>query len=322
MKIQRIVAVGLLGLVLNAPLALAQDRVAQDDHAAHVAPAAPSGNDEHASHADPAMPASETGRSDHTADETDAVPASTIEDRASEREHVAPDPPLSSMPHMTYEEMVDLMQMDDRSLFGHAVLDQLEWRRARGNNIQAWDAYAWYGRDEGKLWLKTEGERSAAKTEYAEVELLFNRYIARWWSLQVGARHEFGEGPERSWLAVGLQGLAPYFFEVDATAYVGAQGRTALRLESEYELLLTQRLILQPALEVNFYGKDDEASGFGAGLADAELGIRLRYEFHRQFAPFVGVSYRKLFGKTQDLAAGTGDDASEAQFVAGFRIWF
>jgi copper resistance protein B len=281
MKMQRIAVAGVVGMILISTPGWAQEHTGHDDHASHAS-------------------------------------ATKAEDRTSEREHVAPDPPQTIMPDMTYDEMVDMMQMDDRSRIGHAVVDQLEWRRARGNDTQAWDAYAWYGGDEGKLWLKTEGERSSDATEHAEVELLIDRYIARWWSLQLGARREFGEGPARNWAAVGLQGLAPHFFEVGATAYVGGQGRAALRLESEYELLLTQRLILQSGIEVNFYSKDDEARGLGSGLADAELGLRLRYEIHRQFAPFVGVSYHRLFGETKELSAG----ASKTQFVAGFRIWF
>lgn len=285
MKALRHATAGVVVLVLAAPIVLAQ----QSEHA------------DHAAHAAPGIPA---------------------DDRTSEREHVAPDPPQSVMPAMTHDEMLDMMQMDDRSLVGHVVLDQLEWRRVRGGSSQAWNAHAWYGRDEGKLWLKTAGERSADSTEHAQVELLLDRYIARWWSLQLGARHDFGAGPARNWLAVGMQGLAPHFFEVDATAYLGEGGRAALRLESEYELLLTQRLILQPALEVNFYSQDDAARNLGSGLANAELGIRLRYEIHRQFAPFVGVSYRRLFGETRDLAAVAGASASDAQFVAGFRVWF
>jgi len=116
-------------------------------------------------------------------------------------------------------------------------------------------------------------------------------------------RQDSGTGPDRTWLAFGIQGLAPYWFDVDATAYVGSSGRAALRLSGEYELLLTQRLILQPRMEVNLYGRRDEARGLGSGLADAAAGLRLRYEFSRQFAPYVGVEWAGKFGQTADLRA-------------------
>jgi copper resistance protein B len=251
-----------------------------------------------------------------------AAPLALAQEGVSESEHVAPEPPQSTMSEMTYGEMVQMMQMDDRSLIGHAVMDGLEIRRAGGNSSQRWDAYAWYGRDEGRIWLKTEGERMSGTTGDARVELLFDRYIARWWSLQVGARHDFGAGPARNWVAIGVHGLAPYFFKMDVAAYVGEQGRAALRVDTAYDVLLTQRLILQPALDFSVYSKDDEARNLGSGLADAELSLRLRYEIHRQFAPYAGVSYRRLFGKTKDLVAGGGGDASEVQLVAGVRAWF
>ena len=121
---------------------------------------------------------------------------------------------------------------------------------------------------------------------------------------------------------MGIQGLAPYWFEVDAAAYVGSGGRTALRLSADYELLLTQRLIVQPRIEANFYGKSDVARDIGKGLSDVTTGIRVRYEFTRQFAPYVGVPWATRFGQTADLARAAGEQIRNTRYVAGVRFWF
>ena len=146
--------------------------------------------------------------------------------------------------------------------------------------------------------------------------------MAAYWDTQLGVRHDGGEGPSRSWLAFGVQGLAPYWFEVDAAVYVGDAGRTALRLEAEYELLLTQKLILQPRVEANLYGKRDAERGLGAGLSDLTAGVRLRYEIRREFAPYVGIEWAGKFGRTADYAQAAGEDAKETRFVAGLRFWY
>ncbi|HWK74365.1 MAG TPA: copper resistance protein B, partial [Povalibacter sp.] len=172
-----------------------------------------------------------------------------------------------------------------------------------------------------KLWLKTEGE-SVAGDQEGRVELLWDWTFARWWSLQAGVRHDFGEGPSRTWAAFGVQGLAPYWFEVDAALYVGEEGRTAARFSAEYELLLTQRLIFQPQFEFNVYAKDDPRNALGSGLADTQLGLRLRYEIRREFAPYAGVVWSRLYGDTADLARSAGHDADDVQLVIGLRAWF
>ncbi|MGH8241093.1 MAG: copper resistance protein B, partial [Steroidobacteraceae bacterium] len=159
------------------------------------------------------------------------------------------------MHDMSNEEMIELMQMDDTSTFGMVLLDQLEWRQIDDRDALAWDAQAWYGNDFSKLWLKSEGERVAGEYE-GRAELYLDRVFARWWSLQAGVRQDFGEGPSRSWAGIGVQGLAPHWFEVEATAFVGEQGRIAALFSGEYEILLTQRLILQPKIEFDLYSKD------------------------------------------------------------------
>jgi copper resistance protein B len=225
------------------------------------------------------------------------------------------------MGDMSEEEMAEMMGMDDTEPYGLMLFDQLEWRDTDEGDALAWDGRAFYGTDYDKALLKTEGER--LDDEYqGSAELLWDHVFSRWWSLQAGVAHDFGEGPSRTWAAFGVQGLAPYWFEVEALVYVGEEGRTAASFSAEYEMFLTQRLILQPKFELDLYGKDDNVNGIGSGLSDAELGLRLRYEIRREFAPYLGVLWSRKFGETADLARAHGGDASEVQFVAGLRAWF
>lgn len=173
-----------------------------------------------------------------------------------------------------------------------------------------------------RLVIKAEGEVSNGKLQESRTEVLWGHAIATFWDTQLGVRVDNGVGPDRGWLAFGVQGLAPYWFEVDATAYVGDQGRTAFRLGAEYELLLTQKLILQPRVELNMYGKSDTGRGIGSGLAETQAGVRLRYEFSRQFAPYIGVERASKFGQTADLAREDGEKSGVTRWVAGVRFWF
>jgi copper resistance protein B len=235
-----------------------------------------------------------------------AAPNSDADETASEAAHVPPDPPQHSMGDMPYPEMAAMMQMDDTARTYKVLFDQLEWRNAAAGNAAAWDAEGWYG----------------GTTQNARADVLWDHTFARWWSLQAGGRQDFGGGPARTWAALGVQGLAPYWFDTEATFYVGEAGRTAARLKTEYDLLLTQRLILQPEGEANLYGKADPARQLGSGLSDLEIGLRLRYEVRREIAPYIGVVWSRSFGRTADLIRESGGDASDVQFVAGLRAWF
>ncbi len=232
-----------------------------------------------------------------------------------------PPPDPQPMGSLSSEDMRRLMQMDDSHHFATLMFDQLEWRAAHGHEDGAWDAQGWYGGDVDKAWLKTEGVHSGGRTD-ASVELLWDHVVSPWWNGQIGARSDVGTGPSRSWLALGLQGIAPYLFDTEATLYVGESGRTAARVKMEYDLYLTQRLVLQPKAEVNAYGKSDPARAVGSGLSDLELGARLRYEFRRELAPYIGVDWSRLFGATADLARADGRDAHDLQFALGVRFWF
>ncbi len=214
------------------------------------------------------------------------------------------------------------MHMHGATYLGSVIIDQLEAFSGDGSSGQAIDMQAWYGGDLDKLWFKAESERNDGQLGVTRIEALWNHAYAPYWGAQLGLRHDLGEGPSRDWVAFGVQGLAPYWFEVEATAYVGQSGRTALRLEAEYELLLTQRLILQPDVELHLYGKEDSARGIGSGLSDLDVGLRLRYEFTRKFAPYVGVVWSRKFGGTADFSRAEGGGAEDTQLVAGVRLWF
>lgn len=212
--------------------------------------------------------------------------------------------------------------MEDDPLLYKVMINQLELRDASGSNPRVWDIQGWLGKDLDKLWIKTEGEYVNGNAEEAELQLLYSRAIAPFWDLQAGWRRDIRPKPNRDWLALGIQGVAPYFFEMDAALFVGESGRTALRLDAEYELLFTQRLILTPEIEMNFYGKDDPEVNTGSGLSDLSVGLRLRYEIRREFAPYVGIHWSKKHGDTADYARAEGERVEDAQFVLGVRAWF
>lgn len=213
-------------------------------------------------------------------------------------------------------------QMHDSAINSFFLLDQLEYQDADAGSTLAWDASGWVGGDINRVWFRSEGERTNGVTEDAELQLLYGRSIGPWWDVVAGVRQDFKPESPQTWAAFGVQGMALYAFEAEATAFVGESGQTAARLEGDYDILLTNRLILQPTAEVNFYGKNDPERGVGSGLANTELGLRLRYEIVRQFAPYIGVSWSRSYGNTADLVRDEGEDVDEARFVAGIRMWF
>jgi copper resistance protein B len=225
------------------------------------------------------------------------------------------------MDGLSHERMMELMQMDDTAPFGLFALDQLEWRTHEGEDIAAVETQAYYGTDYDKAWLEAELEREGGE-DSGRIEVAWDRVVSPWWSVQTGLRHDVSHGPSRTWAAIGVQGLAPYFFEIDAALYVGEQGRTAARFAAEYEWLFTQRLVLQPEIELQAFGKDDPENGIASGVSDVEIGLRLRYEIRRELAPYVGVHWERKLGSSADLARAMGEDASALQFVAGVRVWF
>jgi copper resistance protein B len=214
------------------------------------------------------------------------------------------------------------LRLGDEHNFGSLLVDRLEAVHTADDTATAYDVQAWFGRDYDRVVLKAEGDYAKGQFEEASTELLWSHAVTAYWDAQVGLRYDGGEGPKRSWLAFGVQGLAPYWFEVDATAYVGDEGRSAVSVHAEYEVLLTQRWILQPRLEADFYGKEDAERGMGSGLAEARAGLRLRYEIRREFAPYVGLERVGKFGGSADFARAAGTDTKQTRAVAGVRFWF
>lgn len=214
------------------------------------------------------------------------------------------------------------LRLGDTHSFASLLAENFEATRGDGNTAAAYDLQGWYGRTYDRAVFKAEGDMDDGQLEDARTELLWGHAFAAYWDAQLGLRYDSGDGPNRSWLAIGLQGLATYWFEVEATGYLGENGRTALRLDTSYDLPLTQKLILQPSIEADVYGKSDPGRGLGSGLAEVSAQLRLRYEIRREFAPYIGVEWEQKFGKTKDLARVAGEEASEVRLVAGLRYWF
>jgi len=214
--------------------------------------------------------------------------------------------------------------MHEQEMFTKVMLDRLEWRDADPDAFTFWEGQAWYGGDINKLWLKSDGHVVKGDTAEADLEAYYSRAVAPYWDLQLGARHDFAlQGtPSRNWLGIGFKGLAPYKFDIDTTLYAGEQGRAALRTQVEYDLLLTQRLVLMPELDANLYSKDDVERGIGKGLANLDLGLRVRYELRREFAPYVGVVRSGKYGDTANLARDAGSPVHDIQWLLGVRAWW
>jgi len=198
----------------------------------------------------------------------------------------------------------------DNKVHAFVLFNRLE---ASDRGGLAWESQAWVGTDTDKLWLRSEGEHVDGRTHASDLEVMYGRPVSPWWELLAGVRHDFKPGASQDWAAIGIVGTAPYKIHVEATAYIGASGRTAARIEAEYDVLLTNRWILQPLVELNAWGEDDPARGIEAGAPTLEAGLRLRYELHRQFAPYLGVEHEHAFG---------GEGRSETRVVAGVRVWF
>ena len=241
----------------------------------------------------------------------------------------APTEPRTPIPPITDADRAAAFPtgVHDMHMHGHRVdtylrIDRLEAFDADPGAGQAWEAKGWIGGDVDRLWLRSEGERARNRLETADLELLWGHAVTPWWDFVAGVRQDFEPGDAQTFAAIGVQGLAPQKFEVSATAYVGERGQVAARFETEYELLLTNRLVLQPRVEVDFHGRDDPRRHVGSGLATAEAGLRLRYEITRQFAPYVGLVHERAFGDTAGYRRRESGRARDTRVVVGVRFWF
>lgn len=210
---------------------------------------------------------------------------------------------------------------EDDPMLTKIMLDQFEYD-LKSNNTASWDAQAWSGYDLNKFWLKTEGEYIGSNVQEAELQALYSRAILPYWDVQLGFRKDIKPSPSREWAVIGIQGLAPYFFDLDVTFFIDKEGGTAFRLNGEYEILITQRLILTPEIEINLYGKNDPEKGIGSGLADLSTELRLAYRITREFSPYIGINWIKKMGDTADYATEEGEEVRETQFVIGIKAWF
>lgn len=241
---------------------------------------------------------------------------------AASHESRTPIPALTNADRAAVFESQAGHQMHDDAINSFFLIDQLEWQNADAGSTLSWEASGWIGGDTDRLLLRTEGERTSGVTESAELQALWGHAISPWWDVVSGVRQDFKPGTPQTWAALGLQSMALYNLETQATAYLGEGGQTALRLKGDYDILLTNRLILQPTAEINIYGKNDPQRDTGSGLSETEFGLRLRYEIRPEFAPYIGVTWNRSYGKTADYAREEDEERSEARFVAGVRMWF
>jgi copper resistance protein B len=233
-----------------------------------------------------------------------------------------PIPPITEEDRKAaFPQGLDGHQVHDRGINYFVLFDQLEWQGTSAGGLNV-DATTWIGGDVDRLWLRGETETEDGRVGHASVHALWGHSLSRWWDVVAGVRQDFRPGDPQTMAAVGIQGLAPYWFEVQATAYVGGAGRAEVRLEAEYDLLLTNRLIAQPVAELTINGKADPARRAGAGLSSIETGVRVRYEIRRELAPYVGLTWtRKVFG-TADFARDDRERVSHARLTVGVRTWF
>ncbi len=234
--------------------------------------------------------------------------------------------PLASSDGYEYRGMAGWEKTDEITI-SKIIVDQLEYRKGDKENIQRWDMQGWRGTDYNKFWIKTEGELAVGKSEgELELQTLYSRAVSAYWDLQLGARADRfyggGRSDDRYFVVIGFQGLAPYWFDVEPALFVDDDGNLSARLTATYDLLLTQRLVLQPRMEVNLSANKVPTFGVGKGLNDLQIGFRLRYEFKRKIAPYIGVAWQKQYADTAKFTSADGGIVEDAKIVVGIRLWF
>lgn len=301
-----------LFLTAILPLAIATPAFAQHEGHTMPAPAA----DPHAGHA---MPTPSDPHAGHAMPSPDAPVGA----------EPAPLPPTDYAAERFYSrEAMDAARAQLALEHGggrawKVMLSTAELRPQDGDDAYAWEGEFWYGGDINRLVVKSQGEGEIGGDLHgAEAQLLYSRAIGPYFDMQAGVRHDFEPGPSRSYATVGFEGLAPYWFEVEGAAFLSEKGDLSARLEAAYDLRLTQKLILEPRAEIDLAAQDVRELGVGSGLSSAEFGLRLRYEFRREFGPYVGVSHERKFGRTADFARAAGDDVEATSLVVGVRAWF
>ncbi|OYW46395.1 MAG: copper resistance protein CopB [Sphingomonadales bacterium 12-68-11] len=296
---------------------------AADPHAGHVEPSAsaPPETGPHGGHAMSGAPAGDVG----------AMPVADAPAGTDLPAGDAPPPPVPTASAADAVYGAEAMHMGRHHLaefhggqkLYRVMLDTAEAQLREGRDGFAWDAEAWYGGDLDRLWLKSDGEGAiGGSIEKAEVQALYSRALDPYFNLQGGVRYDVRPDPSRAYAVIGIEGLAPGFFEVEGALFLSNEGEVMARIEGSYDQRITQRLILQPQAELNFAAQDSPEIGVGSGLSDAEIGLRLRYDVRREFAPYVGVQYRRAFGETRRMLQSQGEDAGGWSFLTGIRAWF
>jgi copper resistance protein B len=211
----------------------------------------------------------------------------------------------------------------DNGILYYANFNELETRLTGAYPTFRWDSEGYIGDANNKFWVKSEGSLTNGVMSDGDQEFLYDRPIprVRYFDFQVGVRADLDAGPTRTWGAIGIQGMAPYFFDFEPTLYIRGDGHVAGRIEGSCNLFITQHLILQPQAELNFYSKDDLARGIGSGLSDIDTGVRIGYQITRKFAPYVGFTYASGFGNTANLARQAGAPTHDSSFVVGIWVW-
>jgi len=217
-----------------------------------------------------------------------------------------------------------VIPVHDNQAFFFVRGDRFEYRSLNDNNVWLWDIQASAERDYNKVFFETEGEYSIDDDDFGAVvtELLYGRALTSFFDFRSGIRYDLEPNPERAFAVVGIQGLAPQWFEIDANIYLSEEGDLSFGFESEYDILLTQRLILQPRLELAAAAQDVNAYGIRTGFTEVELGLRIRYEIDRKFAPYLGISWESALGETANVIENNGNDPDATAFIAGVKFWF
>ena len=216
----------------------------------------------------------------------------------------------------------------DDQIFWLVLFEQFEYANGTDHDPLSWDAKAWVGGDFNRAFVKTEGGRSTNRRGSGEFEVqgLYSRLISPFWEVRGGVRVDRQLGTDdnltRAHLAFGFEGLAPYWIELEPFIFVSTNGDVSARIEAKYDLLLSQRLVLQPDVEINLAARAVEAWGVGSGLVDTSIALRLRYEIRRELAPYVGVEWAQRFGQTAEFARDAGEEVVEWSVLAGVHFWF
>ena len=305
-----------------------QPAPAQDPHAGHDMSAMPgmgspaaAGQDPHAGHDMSAMPGMAMDGSQTGAKIGTDLPPGNKPAPAPPGDHLADR--FWGADAMASSRENDLRREHGGMTYYQVLFNLAEYQARKGSDGYRWDGEAWVGGDINRLWLKSEGEGGFGKAlESAEVQALYSHALDPYWNLQAGVRYDFKPNPSRTYATIGIEGLAPYQFEVEGALFLSDKGDVLARAEGYYDQRITNYFVLQPRVEANFAAQDVRDNGIGSGLTDLEAGLRLRYEGRREFAPYIGVSWERQFGDTARFSRARGDDTGGFSFVAGVRTWF